>query len=139
MAAKSRRVTDFWRIFSMKRNMETYLNTHCGERAPKLLADPKSFFDTAVSKITNKSDSQRKTLLEKILPRIALYKALQKNGYSSTEAFDLVEGFMRFQLTPMVNMLKKVDRCAVFIFDSQENGFGQRECGQLDYGKCASR
>jgi len=101
---------------NVKRDMQTFLLQRFGQKSKKLLSEQASLFKECVINIRNKSDSQRKTMTKTILPRVALYKALQKNGFPEAEAKEIVKDYMHFQLTPMVKTLKWVDRYLPFSF-----------------------
>lgn len=64
----------------MKSNMQNYLVQQYNDRGEKIFARQQHIFKDCVSQIKNKTESQRKTMITKILPRIALYKALLEDG-----------------------------------------------------------
>ena len=100
----------------MKWDMQTYLLQHFGQKSEALLLEQAALFKKCIDRIQNQSDSQRKTMIKTILPRVALYQALQKNGYSQTESKEIVKGYMHYQLAPMVKTLKWMDRYVPFSF-----------------------
>ena len=100
----------------MQHNMQTFLLQRFGKKSIELLLAQESLLDKYVSSIRNKSASQRKTMIKTILPRVALYKALQKNGFSPEESKGIVKDYMHFQLASMLKMLKWVDRYIPFSF-----------------------
>ncbi len=50
--------------------------------------------DSVIANIKDKSKNQKKTLVQTILPRVALFKALQEGGFSKDDTYDCMRKYM---------------------------------------------
>lgn len=69
-----------------QKQIETFLQNAFGKaKAAPLFARQTEILSALTGRIQNKTENQRKTLTETILPRIALYKALQESGFPDSK------------------------------------------------------
>lgn len=69
-------------------------NTIGNEKGGRISAAQKRVYDECISKLSGKTSSQMKTLTVTIIPRIALYKALQQDSELSGKAYELTRRYM---------------------------------------------
>lgn len=103
-------------IGNMKRDMKTYLAQEYPDESQNILVSQEKIYQDCVSKITGKSNSQKKTMKNTILPRLALYKALQENGFSSDEAKNITYDYTEYKAVSMLGKIKKMDCSLPFFF-----------------------
>lgn len=78
-----------------QKQIKIFLQNAFGEaKAAPLFAQQTKILAALIGRIQNKTENQRKTLTETILPRIALYKALQQSGLSESEVNDRMQDYM---------------------------------------------
>ena len=65
-----------------------------GDDARELFARQSELLDCLVSGISGKTENQTKTLIQTILPRIALYRALMESPLPHGRAFELMRSYM---------------------------------------------
>mgnify|MGYP004688966263 CR=1 FL=1 len=82
-----------------QKHIETFLQEEFGENKGRALFDrqDKTLIDL-IDHIENKTKNQRKTLIQTILPRIALYKSLQKEKLEQ----QVVHGYMQKYMLDIV-------------------------------------
>lgn len=78
-----------------QKQIKSYLTAELGEEKGKALFDSQSeILNTIIENTKGKTENQIKMLTGTILPRIALYKALQKNGFSEEEVYRYMQKYM---------------------------------------------
>lgn len=78
-----------------QKQIKSYLTAELGEEKGKALFDSQSeILNTIIENTKGKTENQMKMLTGMILPRIALYKALQKNGFSEEEVYRYMQKYM---------------------------------------------
>lgn len=78
-----------------QKQIKSYLTAELGEEKGKALFDSQSeILNTIIENTKGKTENQMKMLTGTILPRIALYKALQKNGFSEEEVYRYMQKYM---------------------------------------------
>lgn len=78
-----------------QKQIKSYLTAELGEEKGKALFDSQSeILNIIIENIKGKTDNQMKMLTGTILPRIALYKALQKNGFSEEGVYRYMQKYM---------------------------------------------
>lgn len=64
------------------------------EQGTALFEKQADALDALVAGIHDKTENQKKTLVQTVLPRIALYRALQASGFAQPEAYGCVQIYM---------------------------------------------
>ena len=64
------------------------------EKAMNIWHEQEQMLSAFIMNIKDKSKSQRKTLIQTLLPRIALYKVLLKEGLSQESAYECMQKYM---------------------------------------------
>ena len=78
-----------------QKQIKSYLTAELGEEKGKALFDSQSeILNTIIENTKGKTENQMKMLTGTILPRIALYKALQKDGFSEEEVYRYMQKYM---------------------------------------------
>lgn len=78
-----------------QKQIKSYLTAELGEEKGKALFDSQSeILNTIIENTKGKTENQMKMLTGTILPRIALYKALQKDGFSEEELYRYMQKYM---------------------------------------------
>lgn len=78
-----------------QKQIKSHLTAELGEEKGKALFDSQSeILNTIIENTKGKTENQMKMLTGTILPRIALYKALQKNGFSEEEVYRYMQKYM---------------------------------------------
>lgn len=78
-----------------QKQIKNYLISEFGENKGKVLFDSQSeILRSIIENTKNKTENQMKTLIQTILPRIALYKALQKDGLSEEDVYRYTQKYM---------------------------------------------
>lgn len=78
-----------------QKQIKSYLIAEFGEDNGKALFDSQSeILDTIIENTKGKTENQMKMLIGTILPRIALYKALQKDGFSEEDVHRYMQKYM---------------------------------------------
>lgn len=78
-----------------QKQIKSYITAELGEEKGKALFDSQSeILNTIIENTKGKTENQMKMLTGTILPRIALYKALQKNGFSEEEVYRYMQKYM---------------------------------------------
>ena len=63
-------------------------------KGKELFAKQEIILNKLIENIENKSENQRKTLIQTILPRIALYKVFVKEGFSEEDVYNYMQKYM---------------------------------------------
>ena len=78
-----------------QKQIKNYLISEFGENKGKVLFDSQSeILRSIIENTENKTENQMKTLIQTILPRIALYKALQKDGLPEEDVYRYTQKYM---------------------------------------------
>lgn len=78
-----------------QKQIKSYLIAELGEEKGNSLFDSESeILNTIIENTKGKTENQMKMLIGTILPRIALYKALQKNGFSEEDVHRYMQKYM---------------------------------------------
>lgn len=78
-----------------QKQIKSYLTAELGEEKGKALFDSQSeILNTIIENTKGKTENQMKMLTGTILPRIALYKALQKDGFSEEDVHRYMQKYM---------------------------------------------
>lgn len=78
-----------------QKQIKSYLIAELGEEKGKALFDSQSeILNTIIKNTKGKTENQMKMLTGTILPRIALYKALQKDGFSEEDVHRYMQKYM---------------------------------------------
>lgn len=78
-----------------QKQIKSYLIAELGEDKGKALFDSQSeILNTIIENTKGKTENQMKMLIGTILPRIALYKALQKDGFSEDDIHRYMQKYM---------------------------------------------
>lgn len=78
-----------------QKQIKSYLTAELGEEKGEALFDSQSeILNTIIENTKGKTENQMKMLTGTILPRIALYKALQKDGFSEEEVYRYMQKYM---------------------------------------------
>lgn len=78
-----------------QKQIKSYLIAELGEDKGKALFDRQSeILNTIIENTKGKTENQMKMLIGTILPRIALYKALQKDGFSEEDVHRYMQKYM---------------------------------------------
>ena len=81
--------------------IKEFLNEEFGvDKGKELFNKQEMILDEIIKNIKNKSENQRKTLIQTILPRIALYKAMLQNGLSKEEVYQHMQTIFTYQSMP---------------------------------------
>lgn len=78
-----------------QKQIKSYLIAELGEEKGNSLFDSESeILNTIIENTKGKTENQMKMLIGTILPRIALYKALQKDGFSEEDVHRYMQKYM---------------------------------------------
>lgn len=78
-----------------QKQIKKFLNVEFGINKGKELFDKQEIIlNKLMQNIKNKSENQKKTLIQTILPRIALYKVMLKDGLSDEEVYQHMRKYM---------------------------------------------
>lgn len=78
-----------------QKQIKSYLTAELGEEKGEALFDSQSeILNTIIENTKGKTENQMKMLTGTILPRIALYKALQKDGFSEEDVHRYMQKYM---------------------------------------------
>lgn len=83
----------------MKINQQKQINEFLKEefgtdKGSILFSEQEKLLDEIIKNIKGKSENQKKTLIQTILPRIALYKAMLKDNLSNEEVYNHMQKYM---------------------------------------------
>ena len=78
-----------------QKQIEAFLNEEFEKDKGKILFNKQEeILNELVKNIKGKSENQKKTLIQTILPRIALYKAMLKDGLSNEDVYQHMQRYM---------------------------------------------
>lgn len=78
-----------------QKQINDFLNEEFGlENGKEMFSKQEVILDNLIKNIKDKSKNQKKTLIQTILPRIALYKAMLKNELSDEEVYKHMQKYM---------------------------------------------
>ncbi len=78
-----------------QKQIQAFLIEEFGEDRGNALANrQEKMLRTLIEKTENKTENQRKTLIQTVLPRIALYRALQEDGLSEESVYACMRKYM---------------------------------------------
>ena len=78
-----------------QKQIEEFLNVEFEmNKGKELFAKQEIILNKLIENIENKSENQRKTLIQTILPRIALYKVFVKEGFSEEDVYKYMQKYM---------------------------------------------
>ena len=78
-----------------QKQINEFLNEEFGvENGKEIFSKQEMILDDLIKNIKDKSGNQKKTLIQTILPRIALYKAMQKKELSDEEVYKHMQKYM---------------------------------------------
>lgn len=78
-----------------QKQIQTFLEKEFGkDKSNSLLKKQEEILDTLIANIENKSKNQKKTLVQTILPGIALYKSLAQENMPEEEVYAHMEKYM---------------------------------------------
>ena len=71
-----------------EKDIKMFLDNEFGEsKGNEIFSSQEEILDELIKNIQDKSENQRKTLIQTILPRIALFKAMMKTDLSEEEVY----------------------------------------------------
>ena len=78
-----------------EKDIKNFLDNEFGEdKGNEIFSSPEKILDILIKNIQGKSENQRKTLIQTILPRIALFKAMMKTDLSEDEVYQHMQKYM---------------------------------------------
>ncbi len=78
-----------------QKQIKDFLTEELGEdKGNALFGKQEKTLNTLINNTKNKSENQRKTLIQTILPRIALYKALLQESFSEEDTYEYMRKYM---------------------------------------------
>ncbi len=78
-----------------EKDIKKFLDNEFGEaKGSEIFSFQDKILDGLIKNIQDKSENQRKTLMQTILPRIALFKAMQKTYLSEDEVYQHIKKYM---------------------------------------------
>lgn len=101
-----------------QKQIKEFLNVEFEMNEGKELFDEQEIIlNKLIKNIENKSKNQRKTLIQTILPRIALYKAMLKEGLSEEEVYQHMQKYMIDIVAKQKHLsMKKMEKVPCFYF-----------------------
>lgn len=78
-----------------QKQIKKFLNEEFGtEKGKNIFNEQEKILDELIKNIKEKSENQKDTLIQTILPRIALYKAMIENGLSNEDLYKHMQKYM---------------------------------------------
>ena len=78
-----------------QKQIKEFFNIEFGmNKGKELFAEQEITLNELIKNIKDKSENQMKVLIQTILPRIALYKVLEKNGFSEEDIYKYMQKYM---------------------------------------------
>ena len=101
-----------------QKQIKEFLDAEFGINKGKELFDKQEIIlDELIKNIENKSQNQKKTLIQTILPRIALYKAMLKDELSDEEVYNHMQKYMINIVAKQKHLsMKKMEKVPFFYF-----------------------
>ena len=89
-------VQTFWmRFIKQQKQIKAFLTEKFGnDKGKNLFNKQEIILNELIKNIKDKSENQMKVLVQTILPRIALYKVLAKDGFSEEDAYKYMQKYM---------------------------------------------
>ena len=80
---------------NQQKDIKKFLDNEFGEdKGNEIFSSQDKILDGLIKNIQDKSENQRKTLIQTILPRIALFKAMMKTDLSEDEVYQHIKKYM---------------------------------------------
>ena len=101
-----------------QKQISEFLNKEFGtEKGKKLLNKQEIILDEIIKNIKDKSDNQKQTLIQTILPRIALYKAILQDDLLGENVYEYMRKYMIDKVTKQKHLsMIKMERVPYFYF-----------------------
>lgn len=98
--------------------IEKFLIEELGEtKGSNTFKNQKNILEKIIKNTKNKTENQMKTLIQTILPRVALYKSLLKEGISKEETYKIMQKYMVDIVGKEKNdSMKKMEKVPCFYF-----------------------
>lgn len=98
--------------------IKKFLNEEFGtERGQELFSKQGIILEEIIKNIKDKSENQKKTLIQTILPRIALYKAMQQDGLSEDDVYKHMQKYMMDIVAKQKHLsMEKMEEVPCFYF-----------------------
>ena len=98
--------------------IKKFLNEEFGtEKGQELFSKQEIILDEIIKDIKDKSENQKKTLIQTILPRIALYKAMQQYGLSAEDVYKHMQKYMMNIVAKQKHLsMEKMEKVPCFYF-----------------------
>ena len=98
--------------------IEKFLIEELGEtKGSNTFKNQKNILEKIIKNTKNKSKKQMQTLIQTILPRVALYKSLLKEGISKEETYKIMQKYMVDIVGKEKNdSMKKMEKVPCFYF-----------------------
>ena len=78
-----------------QKQIKKFLNEEFGtDKGKNIFNEQEKILDELIKNIKEKSENQKETLIQTILPRIALYKAMIENGLSNEDLYKHMQKYM---------------------------------------------
>ncbi len=101
-----------------QKQIKEFLNVEFGmNKGKELFNEQEIILNKLIKNIENKSENQKKTLIQTILPRIALYKVMLKDGLSDEEVYQHMQKYMIDIVAKQKHLsMKKMEKIPCFYF-----------------------
>lgn len=101
-----------------QKQISEFLNEEFGtEKGKELLNKQEIILDEIIKNIKDKSDNQKQTLIQTILPRIALYKAILQDDLLSENVYEYMRKYMIDKVAKQKHLsMIKMERVPCFYF-----------------------
>lgn len=101
-----------------QKQISEFLNEKFGtEKGKELLNKQEIILDEIIKNIKDKSDNQKQTLIQTILPRIALYKAILQDDLLSENVYEYMRKYMIDKVAKQKHLsMIKMERVPCFYF-----------------------
>ena len=78
-----------------QKDIKKFLDNEFGkDKGNRIFSSQDKILDGLIKNIQDKSENQRKTLIQTILPRIALFKAMMKTDLSEDEVYQHIKKYL---------------------------------------------
>ena len=101
-----------------QKQISEFLNEEFGtEKEKELLNKQEIILDEIIKNIKDKSDNQKQTLIQTILPRIALYKAILQDDLLGENVYEYMRKYMIDKVAKQKHLsMKKMEKVPCFYF-----------------------
>lgn len=98
--------------------IKEFLNEEVGvDKGQEVFNKQEMILAEIIKNIKDKSENQRKTLIQTILPRIALYKAMLQDGLSNEEVYQHMQKYMMYIVAKQKHLsMVKMEKVPCFYF-----------------------